>query len=115
MSEKNKINILQVGNVYKSYKDFLVHVDLKNGEVYAVSFRRDPETDTISQLTVFQNQWVNDDWGYMPRMLEKQMYLNTLTNELELHQENAPEHCTIVTYEMFDKVGWACGHKYPPR
>ena len=115
---KNMINVLHVSNVLKAHKDFLVHVTLKNGEVYALSFRRDIETDTVHHLTLFQNTWVNDEWGYMPKMLHTQMYFNIRTNELEMynkHTEEVPDNCLLVTYDMFSKLGWAGCFVYPPR
>ena len=97
-------------NVVASHKDYLVQVTFKNGQVYDLVFRRDPTTDTIKQLHIFQQQWDHEAWDTIPKLLyHSKMYLNTETNELEVNDYYIPHHvpraCRLVTYEMFAEVG----------
>ena len=99
---------MKVRNVLECRQDYLVQVTLKNDEIYAVSFRRDPKTEKIEQLHVFQTQWDQKLWSNIPKLIRDKMYLNTKTNELELYPDFIPNlvppECTLVTYEMFDHV-----------
>ena len=113
--KKTATKALTVKDVIEVRKDYLVHVTLKNNgkyeydEVYDVTFRRDPETDTIQQVNVFQKQWDPQIWSFIPKLVpDSRMYLNTRTNKLELIYDTfsykVPDECVLMTYEMFDTI-----------
>lgn len=111
MSAKKKI-VLMASNVALTRKDYLVHVTLKNGEIYDVIFRRDPETNVMTQEMVMQQQWDRESWDNIPKLVtNSHMYLNTKTHELEVYYDSIPHHvpceCLLMTYDMFhdDEVG----------